>query len=627
MPRIPDATAIPRDPSQNAYRAQSYTGGIAEAGLAKMYGTIADADLATAQGAERGTANLVKAGEGILDERDQAQILAARSKFLQAKVQADNAFDNDPDHGTWEQRYQDQLYPQAQAAADGISSERARNKFLNEVGPVYASGVAKIRDASRIRVNAEGAASASDTVSSILRDAERASDQPTRDGLLESAFGVITQARASGFYTPAEEEARREFVRGSFDKNSQANFESSLDTRIDGGAARVFSDPNNLPDALLELNQYVDKYGVTTATAQKAKNKINETLTANYYQSLMRSDPLGVAARLQAGESPQLDANHRSILINSANTMAEHQIAMSDHGRRIASQNAANDIYANIFRQVDASTGGAAPAAATDPNAQQRAAAAQMGLPAEAVSKIFGPAPTQPQPAPPITELSIATNPTLFPETKSMLIGVLRQAMAPDAPAAVSRATSIDLYKQIHAPVGDPQKISTLAPIQAQFAAGKLTKPDLDWLTKQFTEAQSDDGSLLGRTKASFLKLVEPSINRSNPMGGSISPVGMRNFYTFMRDTDTMIDAYRKAGKDPNELFDPRNPQYLGRADVLSKYRPTQAQESAEMIDAIRTARPTGPIAPPVTPALPSVLPQRRPGESPDDYLKRVGAP
>jgi hypothetical protein len=52
--------------------------------------------------------------------------------------------------------------------------------------------------------------------------------------------------------------------------------------------------------------------------------------------------------------------------------------------------------------------------------------------------------------------------------------------------------------------------------------------------------------------------------------------------YEFGYYVDRKIDAYRKAGKDPHDLFDASSSDYLGKPGVLAGFQKTMVQSKKD---------------------------------------------
>lgn len=170
------------------------------------------------------------------------------------------------------------------------------------------------------------------------------------------------------------------------------------------------------------------------------------------------------------------------------------------------------------------------------------------------------------------------------------------------------------LVNKIFLPFGHPDKLTDLTQIQRAYASGKLDDPDYHRLVKQFTEASTPDGMTLGQQRANFLKGISPQINKSNPMMGRTDVSGQEQFAAFTSYAERQEAAYRKAGKDPYDLYDPSKPDYLGHKEKISPFQKTMQQSMQTMTERMRAA-----------PGQISANP-RLPGESIDTYRKRTGS-
>lgn len=143
----------------------------------------------------------------------------------------------------------------------------------------------------------------------------------------------------------------------------------------------------------------------------------------------------------------------------------------------------------------------------------------------------------------------------------------------PQKPVHTNPAVERRLFKSIHLPDGDPHKIIDTAPIYDAYIKQQLSSTDMERLRRELVEARTPEGSVFGKEKAEFLKRVEPRITHPGPFGIYSDPTTADQFYNFERDVEAAITQYRKEGKDPRELFDPRSHNYMGRPEVVDKYQ------------------------------------------------------
>lgn len=230
---------------------------------------------------------------------------------------------------------------------------------------------------------------------------------------------------------------------------------------------------------------------------------------------------------------------------------------------------------------------------------------------------------------PTVTENDIKTNKDMSPESKMRMLAWVKRDGMPEPLTKVSQPTAMGLFSRMNLPDDDPNKISDLRPIRDAYTQGKLKREDEEWLEKRFVEGRSPEGSQLNQVRSQFNKAVEPIIDKSNPLLGHIDESGKMQNYAFQRFVDQKVDEYRKAGKNPADLFTPGKPDYLGKPEVVAPFQKTLQQS---MQDATRRltggAMTPGPAEPTqaITPPAKALPPQREKGETPADYLKRIGA-
>lgn len=225
--------------------------------------------------------------------------------------------------------------------------------------------------------------------------------------------------------------------------------------------------------------------------------------------------------------------------------------------------------------------------------------------------------------ASPISEHEIKNAPNISPEAKMRMLAWKRRDGLPEPMAQVSQAAAMDLFRRMNLPDGDPQKITDLSSIREAYAPvdgskGKLTRADEEWLEKRFVEGRSPEGTRLDQVRQQFTKAVEPSIDKSNPLLGKLDESGKLQAYQFHRFVDDKIEEYRKAGKNPMDLFNPGKSDYLGKPDVLEQFKVPLSQS-------IQNIRKNlgGQVVPSPAPSSPPAT--RQPGESVQQFLNRTG--
>lgn len=189
---------------------------------------------------------------------------------------------------------------------------------------------------------------------------------------------------------------------------------------------------------------------------------------------------------------------------------------------------------------------------------------------------------------PSVTARTVVNNDKLTREAKERMIGVVGRANKPEPPSRVSAVRARDLLDDIRRPTGDRFKITDMGPLYDAYTKGDLTRTDFEFVRKEFLEARSDGGEKLTRRKDDFIKGIAHQIDLSNPLMNRIDQTGKEQLYKFEFDVDRRIEEYRKAGRDPFDLFNPSSPDYVGRPEVIAPYQKTLAQSAKDQADALR---------------------------------------
>lgn len=172
--------------------------------------------------------------------------------------------------------------------------------------------------------------------------------------------------------------------------------------------------------------------------------------------------------------------------------------------------------------------------------------------------------------APTLTKADVMANPDLTPTQKERLWPKLGGGSR--SLADISHVVSSDLFTRIHAPDGDPNKITDENELNDEFAAGHLNRPDLDWLRKEVQNARTPEGDMLGKRMTDFFSAVEPQINQKGMFGLPTNPKGAEQMYRFEDMVRRKVQEKKKKGEDPFSLFDPAAPDYLGKPDTVGSY-------------------------------------------------------
>jgi hypothetical protein len=167
----------------------------------------------------------------------------------------------------------------------------------------------------------------------------------------------------------------------------------------------------------------------------------------------------------------------------------------------------------------------------------------------------------------------IAGNKQLSMDAQARMIEMVKRRDRPDPPADASERKALELSDRIWLRDGDPAKIGNADGIDDAYNKDQLSQADFARVRREFEESRSEDGKRLAAGKANFINRVRQQITASNPWVGRIDTDGELQLYRLGLDVQNKIDDYRKAGKNPHDLFDPSKPDYLGRPEIMESYK------------------------------------------------------
>jgi hypothetical protein len=203
------------------------------------------------------------------------------------------------------------------------------------------------------------------------------------------------------------------------------------------------------------------------------------------------------------------------------------------------------------------------------------------------------------------------------PELRTRVLDFMANPPGTGLPAAVSYRNALGLLDRIRLPYGNDQKITDMSQILDN--AHSLNKADFEFVQKQFNEVMTPGGEKLAARRAKFFEDYGPQIDHSNPLMGKIDESGKSQRYLFEYAVDQKMDELRAANKNPGDALDPAKPDFMGKPEAIAPYQKTLQQSLQDKTRALTGAASAN------TPAPTSVTPQRQPGETIQDYMKRVG--
>lgn len=152
-------------------------------------------------------ATAMQRAQDALDENDYYD---AKGKFLQAKVEQDNAYDQDPDWGTYTKRYGENLGRVRSDLGATIKNGKLRRRFEQETNLDLAEGSARLKAKAWDRETKDGVDNLNLAVTDGVSTALKARDEKTRATILQGINARIDAAAKAQYITvPGSKELKR----------------------------------------------------------------------------------------------------------------------------------------------------------------------------------------------------------------------------------------------------------------------------------------------------------------------------------------------------------------------------------------------------------------------------------
>lgn len=146
-----------------------------------------------------------------------------------------------------------------------------------------------------------------------------------------------------------------------------------------------------------------------------------------------------------------------------------------------------------------------------------------------------------------------------------------------------------DTYNAIHAPDGDPNKITDEKQIFTLVGQGTISYEDGKKLNEEIQGRGSQEGEVIGDMKKAFMKQAYDKLVQTN-MFKTTDPTQAANYYNFQQAFLTKYAAQTKGGKSPYDLLNPNSKDYMG--DMIDQFNRTPQQQMQDMAAARRAQQP-----------------------------------
>lgn len=213
----------------------------------------------------------------------------------------------------------------------------------------------------------------------------------------------------------------------------------------------------------------------------------------------------------------------------------------------------------------------------------------------------------------------IDNDPHLDGPTRAGLAKLAADPPGRELKSAQAWQNALALFNRMNLPAGNADKITDMSPVIDSAAKGDLLAPQIDWLQKKLSDQRTPEGERQTKAVSDLIKAVEPLIDHSNPLMGKIDESGKLNLGMFAWDLDQKIAAAKGDQSKIGELLNPHT--YANHPELLSPYQKTLQQSLKDRVSGLTGQRT--PVAPPSAASV--GIQERQPGESIQDYMKRVG--
>lgn len=172
------------------------------------------------------------------------------------------------------------------------------------------------------------------------------------------------------------------------------------------------------------------------------------------------------------------------------------------------------------------------------------------------------------------------------------------------------RRLLLDIYRD----EDDPKKTYSIEPAMEAYRQGKISTPELMFIRKEVDNLRDPDKAPFQKEVGRFRQIAEKALMSDavlRGLGRASADVIPSALQRFNADLDAKINEYRQAGKNPRDLLTPGTRDYFLNGNRMSMY--VEDATTALARGVADGARKTAPAE------------ARRPGETPEEYMKRTG--
>jgi hypothetical protein len=177
-------------------------------------------------------------------------------------------------------------------------------------------------------------------------------------------------------------------------------------------------------------------------------------------------------------------------------------------------------------------------------------------------------------PNPKITPQAIANDPRLSSNfaMRDHLIRFVNDPPGSSVPTHQSNALAMSLIERMQPNYNKPDKIISLDQIMEQTKG--LNRADWTFVNNQFKQQQQLGGETIRQQKAELMDNYKGQIV-GIIQDKNLNAKGYERLYRYEHFVQSKLDEYQKAGKNPQELFDPNSPAFVAKPETLKGFGPS----------------------------------------------------
>lgn len=184
---------------------------------------------------------------------------------------------------------------------------------------------------------------------------------------------------------------------------------------------------------------------------------------------------------------------------------------------------------------------------------------------------------------PAVTSMTIANDKRLEVSARERMIKLMEHVGRADRTTATYGNEFFNLFQRIHAPEGDPNRITDPAVLYEYVKKdGGLTLSGMEKLRSEIAGKRTPDGEAEGMLKKQFFANAKGQISGSNEGLHIKDPKGDDLYQRFMVQALADYEKGKKDGKSSSALLNPDSPDYIGKS--ISTFKRPMSQWFSDTI-------------------------------------------